>query len=211
MICTSIAEEGLDACMKALESAEFAEIRLDRTKLSKEEVVQLFSTSKKLIATYREGDNKETRKRVLLLAIDSGASMVDIELESPDEYRKEIIERAREKNCEVIVSYHNYEKTPSRAELEAIIEQCFDKGADIAKIACKANSKGDSARLLGLLDSKKRLVVIGMGGSGRITRIAGPLLGSEIAFVSADSGKETAKGQLGREKMEKILEVLKND
>jgi len=211
MICTSIAEEGLDACMKALESAEFAEIRLDRTKLSKEEVVQLFSTSKKLIATYREGDNKETRKRVLLLAIDSGASMVDIELESPDEYRKEIIERAREKNCEVIVSYHNYEKTPSRAELEAIIEQCFDKGADIAKIACKANSKGDSARLLGLLDGEKRLVVIGMEEAGRITRIAGPLLGSEIAFVSADSGKETAKGQLGREKMEKILEVLKND
>ncbi|MBU0527706.1 MAG: type I 3-dehydroquinate dehydratase [Candidatus Micrarchaeota archaeon] len=211
MICTSIAEEGLEACLKALDSLEFAEVRLDKTKLSEKEVVQIFSTSKKLIATYREGDEQEIREKTLMLAIDSGASMVDIELESTEEYRKKIIAKAREKNCEVIISYHNYEQTPSRNELEKIIEQCFEKGADIAKIACKVNSEKDNARLLGLLDCEKKLVVIGMGRLGRVTRILGPLLGSKFTFASAGTGKETAEGQLSKKEMEEILEVLKND
>ncbi|MFH1684857.1 MAG: type I 3-dehydroquinate dehydratase [Candidatus Micrarchaeota archaeon] len=211
MICTSIAEEGLEACLKALDSLEFAEVRLDRTKLSRENIVQIFSASKKLIATYREGDEQNLRENTLILAIDSGASMVDIELESTEEYRKKIIAKAREKNCEVIISYHNYEKTPSKNELEKIIEQCFEKGADIAKIACKVNSEKDNARLLGLLDCEKKLVVIGMGRLGRMTRILGPLLGSRFTFASAGAGKETAEGQLSKKEMEEILEVLKND
>ncbi len=211
MICTSIAEEGLEACLKALESVEFAEVRLDKTKLSEKEVVQIFSASKKLIATYRKGDEQEIREKTLILAIDSGASMVDIELESTEEYRKKIISKARENTCEVIISYHNYEKTPSKNELEKIIEQCFEKGADIAKIACKVNSEKDNARLLGLLDCEKKLVVIGMGRLGRMTRILGPLLGSKFTFASTGAGKETAEGQLSKKEMEEILEVLKND
>ncbi len=211
MICISIGEEGMEKCMKALESAEFAEIRLDKANLSEEEIMQLFSVPKKLIATYREGDEKKLRERALLLAIESGASMVDIELESEEQYRKNIIAKAREGNCEVIVSYHNYEKTPSKEELERIAEQCFGAGADIAKIACKVNSRSDNARLLGLLESQKKMVVIGMGRLGRITRIAGPLLGSQFTFASAGAGMETAEGQLSRNEMEKIIGGLENE
>ena len=36
---------------------------------------------------------------------------------------------------QVIVSYHNYEATPPREELLAMVETCFAMGADVAKMA----------------------------------------------------------------------------
>jgi len=210
MICVSIASEGLDACMKALDGVDFAEIRLDKTKLSDEEVKKVFSLPKKLIATFRENNiaSEDERKRALMIAIDAGASMVDVELEGREEYRKEIVEKAKEKGCSIIISHHDYDKTPQREELLRIVDNCFEKGADIAKVACKANSVQDSARLLGLLDSEKKLVVIAMGEYGRITRVAGPLLGSQFTFASQSSGKETAPGQLERKTMEELLKTI---
>ena len=67
------------------------------------------------------------------------------------------------------------------------------------------HSSRDNARLLGLLDDSKKIVVIGMGDKGRITRIAAPLLGSPFTFASLSKGKETAPGQIDKEKLEALL------
>ena len=88
-------------------------------------------------------------------------------------------------------------------------EKCFEAGADIAKIACKVKSNGDNARLLSLLDSKKEIIVIGMGRKGRITRITAPLLGSPITFAALEKGKETAEGQMTLDKMKELYEMVK--
>lgn len=209
--CTCIGKMGADECMKMLEGVEFAEIRMDEMELGVGDVERIFSMSRKLIATCRPGKmGEEERKELLSRAIRAGASHVDIEVEGADGFRKEIIGVAKEHGCRVIVSYHNYEETPGAEELRGIVKSCFDSGADIAKIACMARSAADNARLLGLLDSEKRLIVIGMGKVGRITRVIAPLLGSEITFVSCGMGKETAPGQMGREELEKIMEVLGN-
>ncbi len=50
----------------------------------------------------------------------------------------------------VIISYHNYSETPSDEALEALVEDMFDEGADIAKIATTAKCVEDSARMLAL-------------------------------------------------------------
>lgn len=211
MICVSLAEKSLPACLEALEGLDFAEIRLDAmSSLTLDDVRHLFSRPLRLIATCRPSGpfGTDDRKAMLIAAIRSGATYVDIETESEPGYRDEIAKEARTHGCKVIISFHDYEMTPERQELEAIVASCFDGGADVAKIACKVHSDRDCARLLGLLDSDRQVVAIGMGGMGRITRIAAPLLGSPFTFAALSKGKETAEGQIDRETLENMWEVL---
>lgn len=209
MICVSIAEPDVEKCVGALAGLELAEIRLDKIAINETKIKQIFSQPLKLIATCRPetGDEKK-RKQILFSAIEAGAAFVDIEVEASDEYKKAIVAKAKPKGCQVIVSFHDYKKTPSKAELDQIVEWCFQSGADMAKIACEVHSERDSARLLGLLDQDKKIIVVGMGARGRITRIIAPLLGSPFTFASLEKGKETADGQLTKTELEQAMQQL---
>jgi 3-dehydroquinate dehydratase-1 len=197
-----------------LRELDFAEIRMDKMDLTTEDIRKIFSQPLTLIATCRPGSlDEDTRKRFLITSIEAGATYVDIEVESDSKYKKEIVERARAKGCKVIISFHDYEKTPEAKELRYIAALCLSEGGDIAKIACKVNSERDNARLLGLLDIEgfeKRLLVLGMGEKGKIARIVAPLLGSPFTFASYIKGKETAEGQIEKDRLEKIMRLLKD-
>lgn len=153
LICVSIHELTAEACLYALKNLSFAEVRIDAMNAVIEDMRKIFSQPLTLIATFRPErpaaskgmtSDADTRKQFLVAAIDAGASYVDIEVESGSGYRREIIERARSKGCKVIISFHNYHKTPEADELAGITSRCFSEGADIAKIACKVNSERDS-------------------------------------------------------------------
>jgi 3-dehydroquinate dehydratase I len=213
MICVSIADCTATECLKALAGCKAAEIRLETiSKIDETAVKWIFGSKAKIVATCRPGKMPdEKRKKLLLAAIAAGAAYVDVEVDAPDEYKQEIVKAANAKGCEVIVSFHDHEKTPVREELEQTIDWCFNSGADIAKIACKVNSKADAARLLGLLDDERELIVVGMGDEGKIVRIAAPLLGSRIAYVSQGKGKETAGGQMTADELERKMKEISND
>jgi len=68
------------------------------------------------------------------------------------ELRTVVIEKANATDCHVIVSCHDYNGTPSKEALEAIVDRCFDARAHIATIACAVSGPEEGARLLGLLD-----------------------------------------------------------
>jgi 3-dehydroquinate dehydratase-1 len=208
-ICVSIAEPDVESCLKAIKDGklELAEIRLDRMKLDSDwnDVKRIFSQSTRLIATCRPDgtiDGEQKRKQVLLAAVNAGAAYVDVELEAGDDYKKELVGAAKAKGCKVIVSYHDYKKTPSAAELEQIVDWCFKSGADIAKVACKANSAKDCARLLGLIDNERDVIAIGMGKTGVVTRVLAPILGSPFTYAALEKGKETAEGQITKKELE---------
>ncbi len=222
-VCISVSEPSVSGLLSALKGLSFAEVRLDGLdkKPNGGEIRKIFSAKISLIATCRprisDGGKKgklpmkiseEERKALLISAIESGAKYVDIEVENKNGFNSEIVKAARKTGCQVIVSFHDYEKTPPQAELERILDWCFESGAGIAKIACKVESKAECARLLGLLDSNRKLVVIGMGKIGRLVRIAAPLLGSQFTYASAGKGKETAQGQIEAKEMERILKGL---
>jgi 3-dehydroquinate dehydratase I len=209
MICVSLAEPTLDRVLSLLDDISFAEIRLDLMRLSIAEVARLFSTPRRLIATCRPGSFATgDRKMMLLAAIRSGAAYVDIEIDSEDPYRVEITEEAHSRNCQVIVSYHDYTGTPGREDLAALVDRCFSAGADLAKIACTVSSPRDGARLLGLLDDERQIVVVGMGERGRVVRVAASLLGSPFAFASVEEGRETAPGQFDRRRLAQLIDAL---
>ena len=212
MICVSIAERDLEQCLRAVKGIEFAEIRIDRIARPNVEVIRrIFSGPARFIATCRPGSIGDQKKFTLLrAAVSAGACFVDIELEWQDNLRAALIGIARAAGCKVIISHHDFEKTPGRADLDRTLRKCFEAGADIAKIACRVRRIKDNARLLGLLDSRRPLVVVGLGNQGRITRIVAPLVGSHFTYASLRPGKEIAAGQLDYGSLRKIIKRLKN-
>jgi 3-dehydroquinate dehydratase-1 len=213
MICLCIGNPSVALCQELLPGVELAEIRLDGAALSPNEIQRIFTLHANLIATFRpKPGNKapERRKMALLNAVQAGAAYVDIEIEAGTAYIKEIMQTARLQECQVILSYHNYKNTPAKKQLETIIEQCFSRGADIIKIACQVHSETDSARILSLYDypgqlHQGKIIAIGMGEKGKITRLAAPLLGAPFTFASQSTGNETAPGQIDKNTLEKIL------
>ena len=209
MICASIAEKDVEKCIKSLESVEMAEIRIDLAEFSNDEIRKVFSERKKTIATCRPGKiREEERVEMLKIAIESGATFVDIEFEASPEYKNDLIDYAHSHQCDVIISYHNYDRTPELDELEEIVKTCYIQGADLAKIATHVNVNRDNSKILSLYKAPGRLVAIGMGDLGRISRIVAPFMGAEFTYASLSEGEATAPGQISYEKLSQfILEI----
>lgn len=214
MICVSLNVSDFSECLKMLKSLEFAEVRLDKAHFSSEQIREIFSLPKSLIVTCRPSYcSEEKRKQQLLEAVRYGAKYVDLEIESSAAFKSELIKEARKKGCLIILSYHNYQETPSKKELSRIAGDCFCSGADIAKIACRINSSVDVLALFSLYGSQKarqgKILAIGIGEKGKITRIAAPLLGAPFTYASFKEGSETAEGQLDRKTLERIFNLMK--
>ena len=211
MICVAISDTNIDTCLDTLKQVELAEIRLDMTHFDDNAIKKVFGISTPAVATCRPDKiGADEQYRQLKLAIESGARYVDIEIEADDNQRNRIIEVAKKHQCEIIISYHNFEKTPEQEELESIIEICYNLGADVAKIAVQVNSHEENARVLALYGKERRLVAIGMGELGITTRVMAPLLGAEFTFAAMDSGLTTAPGQIPYSVMKKAIEKLEN-
>lgn len=209
MICASIAEKDVEVCLKTIEKVEMAEIRIDLTEFNDEEIRKVFSLRKKLIATCRPGKIKDKDRALMLkAAIAAGSTYVDIEYEAPEAYKNHLIDFAHSHQCDVIISYHNYEKTPDLEELEQIVQDCYTQGADLAKVATHVNVNRDNSKILSLYKAPGRLVAIGMGDLGRISRIVAPFLGAEFTYASLNESGATAPGQISYEKLNQfILEI----
>jgi 3-dehydroquinate dehydratase-1 len=209
MICICIAYKSYDQCRRILNRAELAELRLDLLNLSRNQVSRLFSLPVKKIATCREGKFSDNERMDLLeTAIVSGANYVDIELEMQERMRKHLIRLAKENKCKVIVSYHNFEVTPSLSELRSITKKCRESGADIIKISCQVNNADDSANLMSLYSKEKDIISFGMGVNGLITRLAAPLLGAEFTYAAADKESKTGPGQVTGKEMISFYRML---
>jgi 3-dehydroquinate dehydratase-1 len=209
MICVSIAEETLADTLEAVRHFPFAEIRMDAMRLTPDDVRRLFSSHDNLVATFRAGAATDRERGAsLAAAIESGAAYVDIELESDSAYRHTLIMKARERGCKVIISFHDHKGTPERETLKQVVGTCFAEGADIAKIACTVQSDRDGARLLGLLDDGRAIIVVGMGAKGRIVRLTATLFGSPFTYAAAAPGRQTADGQMTHAALAASMDAL---
>lgn len=220
MFCISIlsqnTEEALEKIAGAEQLADILEIRLD--------VMESFdlgkivsAASKPVIVTYRSkkeagrgSADYRTRVRYLLKAAEVGADFVDVEFSMPLEFRKNLSQRGN--TCQLIVSTHLLNGTPSREDLEEIFRKMAATGADIVKIVTQARTPQDNLRVLGLISLAKNLgikiIAFCMGPMGRISRIASPLMGGYLTFASLETGEESASGQIPIREMKKILDII---
>jgi 3-dehydroquinate dehydratase-1 len=208
-ICLSIGNIDYSETIKQLKKVAMAEIRMDLLKFTDEQFALVFNSHPNLIATYRiSGENNEEMVRKINLALENGCKYVDIDISTPIEFIELIKKKTAELNRQLILSYHNFEKTPNTLELEKMVESMFQWGAYLAKIACMANTEDDCDRVLSLYSKYKNLIAFSMGKIGKRTRISALNLGAPFTYASIE-GKETAPGQMNYDEMEALLK-LKN-
>lgn len=200
------------------EGAHLLEIRLDSIKnISKFKSRDIEKIKKDLSAL------KKTVKLPLLLTIrtkDEGGAVkideetrlglykeflhyfdiIDIELKS-GKINKEVIKEAKKKNKKVIVSFHDFKKTPNLNVLKKYYKDAKHLKADIFKVAANVKNEKDIKTLATLLLETKDMIVIGMGKNAVFTRVFFPTLGSLITYGS--SKKSTAPGQMSTKDLQK--------
>ena len=132
----------------------------------------------------------ETKKAILEAAVKSGyIDVVDIELPHKG-YIPLLRELAHANGVLLLIAHHDWENTPSNEEMEAIIREEYDLGADICKYSFAPQSYGDVARLAEVTLAAKKswldrpVFSISGGEKGMISRICGRALGTNLCFAS---------------------------
>ena len=140
------------------------------------------------------------------------ADIVDLELSNGREFLKPLIDTAHKHRVSVILSFHDFEKTGSSDDLLGTIRALVEAGADIAKIACMPRTSEDALRMLQATSAARAafpnvpLCTMSMGKLGSITRTAGFMFGSDMAFAV---GQEvSAPGQIPLADARAITEKL---
>ncbi len=114
-------------------------------------------------------------------------------------------------NIRVLVSWHDFEKTPSNDTLVGLIND-MRIYSNYIKIVTTANTIDDSIRMLelySLVDSRINLVAFSMGELGIISRVLCTVIG-DSPFTYASMEKATvAVGQLSVTQMTKIYSLFK--
>ena len=202
-------EEALADIEKANQKAGIIELRLDFLQsLGKlEQIVK--ACAKPVIATFREenfGKDLEPRERMAVLkqAIGFGAAYFDLDVKSDKGFVEEMSENKG--GAKMILSSHDFEKTPSTEELGSLLESMANTpGCDIVKIVAFANSEEDNERMLALIPKAKAIgkpiVAFCMGAIGKKSRIDSIKLGAFLSFASLGEGKESAPGQITLDEM----------
>lgn len=146
------------------------------------------------------------------VAANSHVALIDFEIRQPEENLQRVKEAAATNNKALILSYHDFDTTPSAEEMNSILKEAETKGADYAKLSVTPESKQDVLRLLSVTEEAERnlgipVITMAMGGMGTVTRMFGWYFGSLITY--AVGGHPSAPGQIPIEDLEKTITHLR--
>lgn len=156
---------------------------------------------------------KEVQRIEMLNGILEAANVnaVDIEFYSPEVSKRVIVEKAKRLRIPVIFSFHEFYAMPSRSDIVNIIEEMYEEGGSIAKIAVTPRTLSDALLLLNLtheLTTEGKLVVtIAMGAIGRHLRVIAPLYGSVLTYGFIE-GESVAPGQFSVKALRRMQKEL---
>jgi 3-dehydroquinate dehydratase I len=194
--------EQIDAVKEAL--------REIRTVLSEIPMIFTFRSAK-------EGGEKEIspayyfelNKSIVLTGL---VDLIDIELFNEENDVKAIIEAAHAHEVFVILSNHDFHKTPPREEIISRLCKAQNLGGDISKIAVMPTSSADVLTLLDATNTMNEqfadrpFITMSMAGKGLISRLAGEVFGSALTFGAAK--KASAPGQVPVKELRGVLNLL---
>ena len=219
--CVSIAEktpQKIKQTLKiALKKSDYVEVRFDFLKI--EQIPIALEIIKKdlnrIVCTLRpkteggkfSGTEKE-RISIIKLIAEYSPFLLDIEYNTLKK-NKELLKYLKTTKTKLLVSWHDFKKTPKSAELKNQINQ-MSKFSSNVKIVSTAKSTEDATRMLELYSKKGKnnLISFAMGDAGRISRILCLYLGSPYTYVSL--GKAVAPGQFSVDEVNKIINLKKS-
>ena len=210
-------EKALIAIKKANQLADLVELRVDYLKVVSL-IPLLEGREKPFIVTHRREEEGgkykgEEMKRlgVLQEAIDLEGDYIDVELATERSFLRSLIRNKG--RTQVVLSFHDFHRTPSLKELQRLFDQMIRLGADVVKIVPFARSWEDNLSILSLIPfAKKRrqkIVAFCMGEKGKISRIFSPFLGAAWTYASLTKSKASAPGQMTVGEMEEVWRMLK--
>jgi len=128
---------------------------------------------------------------------------IDVELATveggaADRGGEDVVSHAHDHDTAVIVSTHDFESTPHRDQLRALLADAARAG-DVAKLAVTADGPGDVLDVLGATwdatTAGETVATMAMGEAGRHSRAVAPLYGSRIGYAPVVPAEATAPGQ----------------
>ena len=165
----------------------------------------------------KEGGEKEVSTEFYAklnkeVSLTKNADLIDVELFTGDEIVREIVECAHNNEVKVVMSNHDFFKTPSKEEIVNRLCKMQELEADLPKIAVMPQSTTDVLTLLCATDemvtkhAKTPIITMSMAGLGVISRLAGEIFGSALTFGSAKEA--SAPGQVAVDELYKVLNLL---
>ncbi len=148
------------------------------------------------------GFSEDEEKRLSLLeeSIALGFDYIDLEFKIKESKRDSLITKAKENRVKTIISYHDYNQTPSYEEIFDLIKKCQATGGSLAKVVFKNNEFSDAISIMSAANraSKENLkfTALGMGKYGYISRVLAPINGCEIVYASLKPHKQVIDGQV---------------
>jgi 3-dehydroquinate dehydratase I len=157
--------------------------------------------------------SREDCTSIIESALRSGyVDLLDVELCNGAEFLEPLVATAHAHGARVIFSFHDFAATPAAGDLAATFEAMVRGGADVAKIACMPRSPEDVLLLLQATLAARRafpqtpLCTMSMGALGSVSRVAGFLYGSDMAFAVGQAA--SAPGQIPIAEARAITEGL---
>lgn len=218
-ICVPVCERDLDAlrsaCERAIELADWIELRLDCLESTPESLIEVLqNVSRPVILTFRPSEQgghrqltREERLRFWNDVAPRGESIWwDIEGDlahelSPDWSR-------------IIISHHDFNGVPDD-DLNDIYERLAATPAQVIKIAVQARDIVDCIPIFKLLDRARaegrEVIPIAMGNAGIATRILGPSRGAFLTYGSLDDECATAPGQVTARNLHSLYSIHELD
>lgn len=137
---------------------------------------------------------------------------IDLELFTGDALVSQTIARAHAKGVKVIMSNHDFHKTPAKEEIVKRLTKMQELGADVPKIALMPESKADVLTVLAAtLEVSEKIadrpiITMSMSKTGVISRLAGEVFGSAATFGAVQ--KASAPGQISVTNLRTVLSII---
>ncbi|PSQ61648.1 MAG: type I 3-dehydroquinate dehydratase [Halobacteriales archaeon SW_8_66_22] len=159
-----------------------------------------------------EAADEPARIEALERAVEHPAvEAVDVELAAVRTGDYALLDHARAHDIAVVVSVHDFEETPERGTLSALLTEAAELG-DVGKLAVTAETRGDVLALLSATHEATAagecVATMAMGEAGRHSRAVAPLYGSRIGYAPIAPGDATAPGQYDLATLRRLIDQL---
>lgn len=157
-----------------------------------------------------EASPREYEKLLSGLLELEGFQLLDVELACGEDRARRLTDAAKEKGLGVVMSKHDFEKTPSEDQMVRTLVKMKELGADLPKLAVTPRDPEDVLALLSATLRASRqvgpVITMAMGDMGKLSRVSGALFGSCLTFGAGQNA--SAPGQINAEDLKAILEDL---
>ena len=193
--------------------ADLVELRLDSILNAEPSRLINHKDTPKIVTDLAGKRRAEDRVRTLKKAISLHPDFVDINLdfELGIKARGDLMSLAKQHGVKVICSFHDHNKTPPESKILSSLSEMVEIGADIGKVAVKADSIEDCRLVMNLISKSAEmglpLVAISTGELGSFTRLLGPIYGSFLTYAPI-SPEKVSLGQIPLEEMISIYKRL---